>query len=195
MVEAAAGTGPRVQRDRAMLELLYGAGLRASELVGLRTADVDLETQFLVCTGRGTSSGSSRSGTPRGGRSVGVPRSGRARGCVRGADRGVLFVNGGRRLDRRGCGEACGERPGRRSAAGSPTRSATRSPATSSRAAPTSGRPGPPRPRRHRDDRDLHAPADGGGAPDVPHVPPASVRMEPRQGPGKRRAGGAGAPP
>jgi integrase/recombinase XerD len=35
-----------------MLELLYGSGLRASELVGLRPADVDLQTQLLVCRGK-----------------------------------------------------------------------------------------------------------------------------------------------
>src|SRR5262249_58610855 len=43
---------PRACRDRAMLELLYGSGLRASELVGLRPADVDLQAQILVCRGK-----------------------------------------------------------------------------------------------------------------------------------------------
>jgi integrase/recombinase XerC len=38
---------PLALRDRAILELLYGAGLRAAELVGLDVADVDLE-QLLV---------------------------------------------------------------------------------------------------------------------------------------------------
>ena len=35
LVEAANGTGPRDLRDRALVELLYGAGLRVSEAVGL----------------------------------------------------------------------------------------------------------------------------------------------------------------
>jgi integrase/recombinase XerD len=41
-------------RDRAMLELLYATGLRVSELVSLRIADVDLETGVLNCFGKGS---------------------------------------------------------------------------------------------------------------------------------------------
>jgi integrase/recombinase XerD len=44
---------PRGVRDRALIELLYATGLRVSELVGLRTTDLDLEAGFLVCTGKG----------------------------------------------------------------------------------------------------------------------------------------------
>lgn len=40
-------------RDRALLELLYGAGLRASELVGLRRGDLDLEVGFVRTVGKG----------------------------------------------------------------------------------------------------------------------------------------------
>lgn len=40
-------------RDRAILEVLYATGLRASELVGLRPADVDLELGLLTCMGKG----------------------------------------------------------------------------------------------------------------------------------------------
>ena len=35
LIDAAAGTTPRAMRDRALVELLYGAGLRVSEAVGL----------------------------------------------------------------------------------------------------------------------------------------------------------------
>ena len=35
-------------RDRAMLELLYATGIRVSELIGVRSADVDLERGYLV---------------------------------------------------------------------------------------------------------------------------------------------------
>jgi integrase/recombinase XerD len=44
---------PRGLRDRAMLELLYGAGLRVSELVTLRVSDVDLEEGVVRCRGKG----------------------------------------------------------------------------------------------------------------------------------------------
>jgi integrase/recombinase XerD len=44
---------PRGLRDRAMLELMYGAGLRVSELVALRVSDVDLEEGLVRCVGKG----------------------------------------------------------------------------------------------------------------------------------------------
>jgi integrase/recombinase XerD len=40
-------------RDRALIELLYATGLRVSELVQLRVADVNLEAAYLTCTGKG----------------------------------------------------------------------------------------------------------------------------------------------
>ena len=45
--------GPLGQRDLAALELLYGCGLRASELLGLREGDVDLEGGLVRCVGKG----------------------------------------------------------------------------------------------------------------------------------------------
>jgi integrase/recombinase XerD len=54
LVEAPGGDGPRGLRDRAILELLYGSGLRASEIVGLRPGDLDLHGQFLICHGKGS---------------------------------------------------------------------------------------------------------------------------------------------
>jgi integrase/recombinase XerD len=40
-------------RDRAMLELLYATGVRASELAGLRTTDLNLDIGYLRCFGKG----------------------------------------------------------------------------------------------------------------------------------------------
>jgi integrase/recombinase XerD len=53
LVEAASGARPRDLRDRALVELLYGAGLRISEALGLERADVDLENRLLRCLGKG----------------------------------------------------------------------------------------------------------------------------------------------
>jgi integrase/recombinase XerD len=40
-------------RDRALLEVLYATGLRISELIGLRTSDVDFQVGLLTCLGKG----------------------------------------------------------------------------------------------------------------------------------------------
>ena len=40
-------------RDRAMIELLYATGLRVSELVGVRLADLRLAEHYLTCVGKG----------------------------------------------------------------------------------------------------------------------------------------------
>lgn len=40
-------------RDRAILETFYGAGLRTSELCGLKLSDVQLEAGYIRCIGKG----------------------------------------------------------------------------------------------------------------------------------------------
>jgi integrase/recombinase XerD len=89
-------------RDLAMLEVLYGAGLRVSELIGLTIRDLDLEEGFVRVLGKGSKERL-------------VPLGGRARdalasylrelrpGLDRGASRGVVFLNRfGRPLSRMG---------------------------------------------------------------------------------------------
>jgi integrase/recombinase XerD len=44
---------PRGLRDRALIELLYATGMRVSELLSLRPADVNLEASYLTCSGKG----------------------------------------------------------------------------------------------------------------------------------------------
>ncbi len=45
---------PEGIRDRAILEIMYASGLRVSELVGLKQADVDLLAGLVVCHGKGS---------------------------------------------------------------------------------------------------------------------------------------------
>src|SRR3954447_3995910 len=53
LIEAAAGTQPRALRDHALVELLYGAGLRVSEATGLEKAGVDLVGRLVRVSGKG----------------------------------------------------------------------------------------------------------------------------------------------
>jgi integrase/recombinase XerD len=53
LIEAANGVAPRALRDRALVELLYGGGLRVSETVGLDKAGVDLDDRLVRVIGKG----------------------------------------------------------------------------------------------------------------------------------------------
>ncbi|HEY3923467.1 MAG TPA: site-specific tyrosine recombinase XerD [Acidothermaceae bacterium] len=55
LLEAAGADGtPRAQRDRALLEVLYGTGARISEAVGLDIDDVDLDAGMVRLFGKGS---------------------------------------------------------------------------------------------------------------------------------------------
>jgi integrase/recombinase XerC len=47
------GDDGAARRDRAMLEVLYGSGLRISELVGLSLGDLDLDAGLVRVLGKG----------------------------------------------------------------------------------------------------------------------------------------------
>jgi integrase/recombinase XerD len=53
LIDAANGVTPRALRDRALVELLYGAGLRVSEAVGLDRGRVDLTNRLVRPLGKG----------------------------------------------------------------------------------------------------------------------------------------------
>ncbi len=54
LLAAVVGDEPSARRDRAILEVLYGTGVRISELVGLRLGDIDLESGLLRAFGKGS---------------------------------------------------------------------------------------------------------------------------------------------
>ena len=62
---------PRGLRDRAMIEVLYATGMRVSELVGIRVADLHLDADYLTCIGKGNKERRDPDG--RRGRRLGTP--------------------------------------------------------------------------------------------------------------------------
>src|SRR5688500_7071713 len=54
LLGAPRGTEPSSLRDRALLELMYACGLRASEAIGLELADIDMEEHVLRARGKGS---------------------------------------------------------------------------------------------------------------------------------------------
>ena len=54
LLDSARGSDPIDLRDRALLELMYGCGLRASEAVGLELTDIDIKRGFVRPHGKGS---------------------------------------------------------------------------------------------------------------------------------------------
>jgi integrase/recombinase XerD len=54
LLDSARGSDPIDLRDRALLEVMYGCGLRASEAIGLEIGDVDLRHDFVRPHGKGS---------------------------------------------------------------------------------------------------------------------------------------------
>jgi integrase/recombinase XerD len=109
LLQAVTGDDPLAQRDRALLELLYGTGIRISEAVGLDLDDVDLEDGTMRVFGKGSKERvvpvgrSARAAVEtylRDGRLV--LRSARSRRSARDGDAVVLNARGGR-LSRQSC--------------------------------------------------------------------------------------------
>jgi len=54
LLEAKDGVKPKDLRNIAMMEIMYGAGLRVSELINLKLSDVNLEVGFIRVMGKGS---------------------------------------------------------------------------------------------------------------------------------------------
>jgi integrase/recombinase XerD len=54
LIEVVVGDDPVARRDRAILEVLYGTGVRISELVGMSLGDVDLHDGLVRVLGKGS---------------------------------------------------------------------------------------------------------------------------------------------
>lgn len=54
LMKAPDRTSPKGARDAAVLEFLYGCGIRLSELIGLRISDLDIENGTIKVTGKGS---------------------------------------------------------------------------------------------------------------------------------------------
>jgi integrase/recombinase XerD len=54
LLAAPQGSEPTALRDRALLEVMYACGLRASEVIGLEMGDVDLHEGFVRARGKGS---------------------------------------------------------------------------------------------------------------------------------------------
>jgi len=54
IINSVSAEEPFFLRDRAMLELLYATGVRASELAGLKTGDLNVDVGYLRCLGKGS---------------------------------------------------------------------------------------------------------------------------------------------
>lgn len=88
-----------VLRDRAALELLYGAGLRVAELCGLRSADVDLHRRAVTVLGKGSKERQVPIGQPAVDAVNRYERQGRPHLVRDDSPADALFLNGrGRRL-------------------------------------------------------------------------------------------------
>ncbi len=98
MLERLDGDAPLQLRNRALVELVYSAGLRASEAVGLDLADVDFEQESVHVHGKGGKERVVPLGEEASYRLQRYLRDGRPK-LVRGAENAFFVSTRGRRLD------------------------------------------------------------------------------------------------
>jgi site-specific recombinase XerD len=98
LVEAFDGEEPLALRNRALVELVYSAGLRSAEAVGLDLGDVDFEQESVRVHGKGGKERLVPLGEEAAFRVARYLRDGRPR-LARGADDALFLSVRGRRLD------------------------------------------------------------------------------------------------
>ncbi|SHE90655.1 integrase/recombinase XerD [Ferrithrix thermotolerans DSM 19514] len=102
LLESVSGDSPKDLRDRAVLELLYGTGMRISELCGLQLWDVDPENTTIKVYGKGSKERIVPLGAP-GASSLAAYMSRGRPSLSKGSKTGYLFLNlKGSRLTRQG---------------------------------------------------------------------------------------------
>lgn len=101
LVSAPETDTPLGLRDRALMELLYAAGVRVSELVGLDTADVDLDEGLLRVRGKGNKERVVLVGRPARRALAAYLQQGRPR-IATGAEAALFLNRNGGRLSARG---------------------------------------------------------------------------------------------
>jgi integrase/recombinase XerD len=92
LIDSVSGSQPADLRDRAILEVMYGCGLRASETVGLEAGSVDLKRGFLRAYGKGSKERIVPLGREANSAVKRYLRSGRAE-LAKGSDARGLFLN------------------------------------------------------------------------------------------------------
>ena len=92
------GDEPLALRNRALLELVYSAGLRSAEAVGLDLGDIDFEQELVLVRGKGGKERAVPLGEEAAYHLSALPPR-RAPGLARGANDAVFLSARGRRLD------------------------------------------------------------------------------------------------
>lgn len=100
LIASADGDRPNELRDRAILELLYAAGLRVSEVVGINMRDIDFDDRTVRVVGKGSKERIVMIGAPAVRALLRYIRDGRAQLAV-GAQAALLINRDGGRLSQR----------------------------------------------------------------------------------------------
>jgi integrase/recombinase XerC len=98
LLEALAGASPLALRNRALVELVYSAGLRSREAVDLDLADVEFDQELIHVRGKGGKERTVPLGEEAAHRLARYLREGRPQ-LARGAENALFLSTRGRRLD------------------------------------------------------------------------------------------------